>query len=272
MLKILTLNWNGKDKLERLTPTLINSLNRIDYEWWVKDNGSKDGSVEFLESLSNTHLVKTSHNRDSYASGMNILFEAANCLDEDLILFLNNDLYFGNTNSIKNMIELINKDNVGLVGARILYPDSNRLQHAGVIISEKYNYLPYHYRHKEFSDLQSCRDREFQIVTAACALTKGSYYKQVCDNKSGRKGFCEDYYWMYEDVDFALSVKYRLNKSVVYCGRTEIYHEESYSLKKNPVNKMMMPQNIETYRRKWASIVKEDHKGYLNDINFKIFC
>ena len=31
-LHIITLNWNGKDKLKELYPSLINSLSAIDYQ------------------------------------------------------------------------------------------------------------------------------------------------------------------------------------------------------------------------------------------------
>ena len=37
MLKILTLSWQGNNKLARLYPTFLNALNDIDYEWWIKD-------------------------------------------------------------------------------------------------------------------------------------------------------------------------------------------------------------------------------------------
>lgn len=169
------------------------------------------------------------------------------------------------------MIKLINKDDVGLVGAKILYPGTNKLQHAGVTISKKNNSYPYHYKHGEEYCDDDCLNREFQIVTAACALTKAKYYRQVCTNKSNRVGFCEEYFWMYEDVDFALSVKYKLGKKVVYCGGTEIYHEESASLKKNPVHKMMMPHNINVYRRKWSNIAIEDHEIYLTNKDYGLY-
>ena len=44
----------------------------------------------------------------------------------------------------------------------------------------------------------------------------------------------------------------------MYCGKTNVYHEESASLKKNPVNKMMMPHNVSAFRKKWEGIVKKE--------------
>jgi GT2 family glycosyltransferase len=182
---------------------------------------------------------------------MNILFDRIKPDDNDLILLLNNDLWFGDNSSIDNMISLFKSD-VGIVGSRILYPNSNLLQHAGIYFSKKYNYIPYNFRHGEKDDDKSRSNNEAEAVTAACMLTKAEYFRKVCTtNISGLNGFSEKYFWCFEDVDFNLSVKYNLNKKIMYCGKTKIFHEESASLKKNPVNKIMWNHNLKTFKNKW---------------------
>jgi GT2 family glycosyltransferase len=253
MLHILTLHWNAVDKIKRLHESLLPALDGVDFKWWIKDNGSIDGSEEFLKSIEgeNIEIYFCGHNRDSFSSGMNILFKKTNAKDEDLILLLNNDLWFGDDSSLKKMIALL-KDDVGIVGARILYPDSNLLQHAGVYFSKRYNYMPYHYKHKEPTCPEAEVSREAEAVTAAIFLTKAEYYKDITtNNKSGRKGLDEGYFWAFEDTSACLSIKYNLDKKIMYCGDTLIYHEESASLKKNPVNKMLMPQNVKRFKEQW---------------------
>ena len=181
---------------------------------------------------------------------MNILFEKTNAKDEDLILLVNNDLWLGDTVSINKMIALL-KGDVGMVGARILYPDSNLLQHAGVYFSKKYGYMPYHYKHKEPTCPEVEKNREVEAVTAAIVLTKAEYYKNISINKGGRRGLDEQLFWAFEDISACLSIKYNLNKKIMYCGETLIFHEESASLKKNPVNKMLMPQNVKRFKDQW---------------------
>jgi GT2 family glycosyltransferase len=189
---------------------------------------------------------------------MNILFERAAPADDDLILLLNNDLWFNDTNSIVEMHKLLT-DEVGEVGARILYPNSNKLQHAGVYFSKKYNYFPYHYRHKEEDNADSRKTKEFQAVTGALALLRAGDYRKVCNtNKSGRMGLDESFFWSFEDIDLSLAIKYNMNKKIVYCGKTEVFHDESATLKKNPMHKLMLTKNATVFREKWSGIYKYD--------------
>lgn len=257
-LYIFTLHWNEKEKIERLYKSLIPSIEMFNWKWFIKENGSNDGSIEYLSSIKNDNIeiLFCGHNRDSFSTGMNKLFELAKPEDDDLILLLNNDLWFGDTKSIKEISSLM-KEDVGVVGARILYPNSNRLQHAGVCFVKKYNYLPYHYRYNEISDKTAETTREFQAITGAVFLTKAKYYKEICKtNKSGRVGFDEKFFWAFEDIDACLQIKNFSGKKIMYCGKTLIYHEESATLKKNPVNKIMMPQNVKYFKEKWQGKYK----------------
>lgn len=124
--------------------------------------------------------------------------------------------------------------------------------------------LPFHYRYKEEADEDSKKNREFQAVTAACFLTTAEVW-----SKAG--GWDPGFFWCFDDVDFCFSVKYNLGKKIVYCGDTEIFHEESASLKKNPVNKMMMPQSVSRLRVKWATKYVIDHDLYLKNKNHKLY-
>jgi GT2 family glycosyltransferase len=81
----------------------------------------------------------------------------------------------------------------------------------------------------------------------------------------------ENYHWAFDDVDFCLSIKYNLNKQIVYCGKTNIFHEESASLKKNPVNKMFMGHNWNLLRSKWSSRIVLDKESYTADNKYNIF-
>jgi len=259
-LHIFTLHWNSKEKIEKLHQSLIPAVEMFDYKWWIKDNGSKDSSAEYLSSIQNERIEPffCGHNTDSFASGMNILFERAKPADDDVIMLLNNDLWFGDTASVGEMMKLLT-DDVGMVGARILYPDGQRLQHAGVYFSKKYNYFPYHYKHQEVADSASQKNREFQAVTAAVVLIRAGDYRRACTtNKSGRVGMDEGYFWSFEDIDLCLTVRYRLNKKIMYCGKTNVFHEESASLKKNPMHKLMMNTNCTLFRKKWEGVYKHD--------------
>lgn len=264
MFHILTLNWNGADKLSALYPTLIDNLKEINYQWYIKDNGSTDNSIEVIKNFNNTQLLSIDHNRDSFSLGMNKLFQFANPQDEDIILLLNNDIVFEDDQSISNMLKLINHPKVGVVGAKLTYPKSTLIQHTGVVFTPSHN-LPSHYKAKQSVTKNELLNREFQAVTGAVWMTKAKYYKDICTtNQSNLPGLDEKYIWMYEDIDACLSIKYKQHKKVVYCGQTNISHEESASLKKNPMNQIFLMQNINYFLSKWKGIYSIDYQNYNN--------
>jgi len=275
MIKIFTLHWNAKPLLERLYVSLLPALKGLDYCWYIKDNGSNDGSKEFLESIKSNNIVPyyTGHNRHNFAEGMNILFDLARPADDDYILLLNNDLWVIDDKSLKNMINIMEKDSwVGLVGGKILYPDGDTITHVGVIGSAKYNFMPFHYRRGDKVNKQDNVNREFQACTAAVCLTKSKYFKQVCTaNKSGISGMCESFIWSFDDIDMNLSIKYNMGKKIVYCGDTLFYHNESSSLKLNPVNKLFVQSNVKLFKDKWGKTFQMDLEIYQNNPNYMLY-
>jgi GT2 family glycosyltransferase len=68
----------------------------------------------------------------------------------------------------------------------------------------------------------------------------------------------EGFFWSFEDIDACLAVKYGMNKKIMYCGKTNVFHEESATLKKNPMHKLMMGTNAKLFRTKWSGIYKHD--------------
>ncbi len=273
-LYIFTLSWNGADKLEKLKESLIPCLQNFNWTWLIKDNGSKDNSVELVNSWNdpNIKVIPYKDNSQNFSQGMNFLYQEASPKDEDYVLLLNNDVIFNDKKSINNMVKIMDQDpDVGVVGARLLFTGTNLLQHAGVVFNPAYH-APTHFRLKQSADQLSEKNREFQVVTGAVLLTKSEYYKQACTtNKSGIPGMDENYHWAFDDVDFCLSIKYNLNKKIVYCGKTNIFHEEGASLKKNPANKLFMRHNLDLLRGKWSSKMLMDQGIYDKQPRYNLY-
>lgn len=271
---ILTLNWNGADKLKKLAPTLLASLKNIEFEWLIKDNNSKDDSIEYLESINNSKIkvFPYKNNLQNFSAGMNYLLAEASPKDDDLVMILNNDIIFNDTKSINNMINIIkNDEEVGVVGARLLYTDTDKLQHAGVVFVDS-TATPTHFRLGQKSDSDAEKNRLFQVVTGAVLLTKAKFFRNVFnENKSGLPGMDENYHWAFDDVDLCLSIHNNMGKKIVYCGETNIFHEESASLKKNPANLLFMPHNVNYLRTKWESQYFTDQALYTKDAKRHIY-
>jgi GT2 family glycosyltransferase/LmbE family N-acetylglucosaminyl deacetylase len=86
---VLLLSWNGRAHLE----TCLDALARqqapgIPWDCWVLDNGSTDGSVDWLRTQHPDVRVVSSPVNLGFCAGYNRLVAAT---DADLLLFLNND-------------------------------------------------------------------------------------------------------------------------------------------------------------------------------------
>ena len=92
---VLIPSWNGRGHLETCLAALAEQHDPgVPWEVWVLDNGSRDGTAEWLRRewlprrQPRVHLVESERNV-GFAAGMNRLVEAAG--DADLVAFLNND-------------------------------------------------------------------------------------------------------------------------------------------------------------------------------------
>jgi hypothetical protein len=273
MLKILTLNWNGADKLATLQKSLLPALDGLDYTWYIRDNGSIDNSVKLIESWANDKivLIKYPNNQKNYAQGMNFLFKEATPNDDDLILTLNNDVILQDTTSIKNMIKLLQEDkNIGIVGAKLNYTNTNNIQHCGVLFHKR-NGLPYHYRAGVAEAERDCANRYYPVVTGAVSMLPAQIFANCYENPSGMRGFKEEFFFAFEDVDMCMRISKYLNKKVVYCGQTNIFHEESASLKKNPVHKMFLNNNCKLFLDAWYKDIDVLLSQKYEDANYNLY-
>lgn len=240
------------------------------YVWFIRDNGSTDGSVEEISQWKNVRVLNVNHNRDNFAQGVNSLVELATehmlnetaCkeINSNILLLVNNDVEFADDESINKMWQLMRLPGVGVVGCRLLYPDAEKLQHAGVIFGERYGRMPYHYRHKEQSGIADTANRYFQAVTAAVCMVRYGDFSQI-------GGMDEKFHWAFEDIDMCLRIG-ALGRKIAYCGGTKIFHEESASLKKNPVNKLFLGSNVKYFKSKWAGKYEIDHDNYLKSPSY----
>lgn len=245
-LKILTLTWEAKERLQQLRDSLIPTLPE-NTTWLIRDNGSKDGTVEQVMSWGDPNVILYPHsnNLSNYSEGNNRLFEKSDAKSDDYILMLNNDVIFRDTVSLKNMIAILDKDpEVGIVGCKLNYQDRPHIiQHAGVLFHPSNVGTPFHFRAGKEEEPRDRQNRYYPMITGACLLTRASLFKEV-----GMLN--EKLQWCWDDSDYCLRVA-NAGKKIVYCGQTNIVHSESASLKKNPVNKLFFDQNLRHFMSRW---------------------
>lgn len=244
---IVILTWNGLE----FTRKCFESLNLASLPKWVKvivvDNGSTDGTLEFLRTLKNIQLIENKQNL-GYSRAVNIGINAANS-EADIIL-LNNDVELIEPDWLprfKTVAEM--HANLGIIGVKILREDGT-LQHCGA-------YLPVdtcwgqQVAAAEVDIGQYSGVYECESVVFACV-----YIKREVFNKIGL--LSEDYFAYFEDTDFC----HRAKKAGILtgvCGDIKIKHAESSTTKENGVSHISLFQKSQkTFISKWGASLKKD--------------
>ena len=120
----------------------------------------------------------------------------------DFVLFLNNDTQAINPDWLREMVRELQRPNVGIVGAKLLYADET-VQHAGVIYGLG-DVAGHSFRHLEDEDgghMQRANlIQEYLAVTGACLMTKKDLFLRL-------NGFDEENLGVaYNDIDYCLKV------------------------------------------------------------------
>lgn len=139
------------------------------------------------------------------------------------LLFLNDDIEISEENWLNVMLSKAGKEYVGAVGAKLLYPDSGRIQHLGIVNT---HLGPAH-------KLQSASDEKeyyhgynrcgvnVSAVTGACLLVRRRVFEEA-------GGFSEKLQVAFNDVEFCFRLL-RAGYRNVCCNNTFLYHHESAS-------------------------------------------
>ena len=179
------------------------------------DNGSRDSTPElFKQWSSRATLVELAENRN-YAGGANAGARAAR---GKVLVLINNDIEVG-PGAIDALVEEVEQPSVGLVGARLCYPDG-RLQHGGFAwVRSPSGLVPFHLFHYEAGTLPITHATlEIGAVTGACSAFRADLFWLV-------GGYDEGYVNGWEDVDLCFQIR-SAGASVRYRGDVDIVHHE----------------------------------------------
>lgn len=189
------------------------------YEVVIVDNGSTDGTKEYLASLEGDVKVFTNDSNLGFAIACN---QGAKAAEGDYLVFLNNDT-FPLAGWLENLVKVVNeRPDAAIVGSKLLYPD-NTIQHAGVTFDIRGSklFLAHIYRCFDKDHPAVNHMREFNAVTAACMLVRKEVFFDL-------GMFDEGYTNGYEDVDLCLKARERGSK-IIYNPESVLYHHESVS-------------------------------------------
>jgi GT2 family glycosyltransferase/glycosyltransferase involved in cell wall biosynthesis len=168
-------------------------------------------------------------------------------------LFCNNDIEAIEEGWLERMAELGQQANVGIVGAKLLYPGRRNIQHAGVLVgaygaAEHYGKFMYARPEGQLEPGYGCNliaNHELSAVTAACLLMRRDAFEAI-------GGFDEAMAVGFGDVDLCLRTLQR-GYRVVFCANATLVHHES--LTRGSSNIDPHPEDTAEFRRRWSSFL-----------------
>ena len=252
---IITPVFNQKLHTFNCLKSVLENTTGVDYEVIVVDDASTDNSAAILSQIENLKIVKNRVN----AGFLNACHAGARHAVGRYLVFLNNDTQV-RRGWLAALTDVMGNDaNVGLVGAKLVYPDG-RLQEAGGIIWNDASGCNYGRgddpRKSEYGFV-----REVDYCSGACIMVRRELWERF-------GGFDARYApAYYEDTDLAFAIR-QAGYKVMYQPAAEVVHHEGVSngtVTSDGVKKFQAI-NREKFRNKWREVLAKDHR----DVNCEL--
>ncbi len=215
------------------------------FEVILVDDGSRSAEVARLEGVQGIRLVRCGEHR-GHAGACNLGARAAR---GEWLVFLDNDT-IPCRGWLSALLDCASRHpDAAAVGAKLLYPGTGVIQHAGIGFDA--SGLPCNLgRHHRDEDPKFNREVVVAAVTGACLLTPRRLFESA-------GGFDEGYANGLEDVDYCLRVQQSRNE-IVYCPDSVLYHYESVS---DDRYRDRQESNRARFHGRWAALTGESDAG-----------
>ncbi len=248
---IITLLYN---KLKEATEPFLESLYKFSdediFDLILVDNGSTDGTSEFIENYqkkhSNIKIIKNEKNL-GYSKGNNQGLREIKNKNYQFVALLNNDILF-TPNWINDTINSFNLDNsLGMVSPRI---QKGKSLNKNNYLNKYKNYL------KKFKG-----EIKYSLEPLFCCVF---IKKQVIDSV----GFLDENFTpaFYEDNDYCYRVMYK-GYNLAICNRSFVFH--NHSTTSSSIDKSILIRNREYFLKKHPLakfIYQNKRTNLINDI------
>lgn len=223
----------------------------------VENNSTEEETFAYYKEIEKRDNVRVLYYKEDFNYSRINNFGAKEANGE-YVLLLNNDTEMIEPDSIKEMLDVCMRPDVGIVGAKLLYED-NTIQHAGVIIG--FGGVAGHAfigqdrdDNGYFSRIISVQD--LSAVTAACLMVRRSVFDEVEDLN-------EEFKVAFNDIDFCLKVR-KAGYLVVYNPYAQFYHYESKSRgQEDSADKVArFQQEIGLFGERWGELLEHGDPYY----------
>jgi len=223
-LAVVILNYNGIKLMEKFLPSVI-KFTPSKYNIYIIDNGSSDGSVEFIRSnFKKINIVELNKNY-GYAKGYNIGLKKIN---DDILCLLNNDVEVTEKWTEEVMIQFKNEKETAVIQPKM--KDSNKrdyFDYAGASggFLDRYGY-PYCngriYNKIEKDNNQYNKINNIFWACGACFFVRNNVFKKF-------GGFDEIFWAHFEEIDLCWRLQNSGHK-ISFNPNSTIYHVNAGTL------------------------------------------
>ncbi|HVW15598.1 MAG TPA: glycosyltransferase family 2 protein [Mucilaginibacter sp.] len=215
---IVILNWNGVKYLRQFLPSVLSS-SWPNLDIIVGDNGSTDGSVEFLQKEFPQVSIICNDKNYGFTGGYNRVLEK---VDADYFILLNSDVEV-HPGWIAPVIELMERDPLIAAAAPkiISFADKDHFEHAGAAggFIDKTGYI--FCRGRMFYEIEADHGQYNKSDEVFWASGAAMFIKKHCWVESG--GFDDRFFAHMEEIDLCWRLK-NMGYKVMYCAESVVYH------------------------------------------------
>jgi glycosyltransferase involved in cell wall biosynthesis/2-polyprenyl-3-methyl-5-hydroxy-6-metoxy-1,4-benzoquinol methylase len=209
--------------LRRCLDSVANITAYKHYEIVILDNGSVDpealGYLKEINAKDNVKVIR--HDHPFNFSELNNVGVAQS--SGDVLLFLNDDTEVIQGDWLERLVGFAQLPHVGAVGAKLLYPESKRVQHAGIVNLADGPGHAFLNTERDMPGyfMRNVLDYNWLAVTGACLMIERDKFERI-----GR--FDESFPVAYNDIELCFRSVDAGYQNVV-CQAVELYHHESVS-------------------------------------------
>lgn len=227
LISIIIPSRDNPEVLGRCIETIEQYTQTSPYELIIVDNGSSAENRRKVEALLARHnetgaaLYLYEEAEFNFSRMCNLGAASAN---GELLLFLNDDIEVRKPGWLSYLSEKAKLPYVGAVGMKLLYPDSDIIQHAGVVNLRvgPVHKLQYENNSEEIYFGYNKGVRNVMAVTGACLMVRAELFREV-------GGFDEERFAVaFNDIDLCYRI-YEKGFYNVVRNNMYLYHHESLS-------------------------------------------
>jgi GT2 family glycosyltransferase len=224
---IIIISWNTRDLLIECINSVYSTTREINFDIWVVDNGSSDGSVRALRNLFPDVSVIENQFNLGFAKACN---QALKLIESKYTILLNTDTILTD-GAIKTVLDLMEKDSdIGLCGVQLLNPDGTKQNSIANIPSLATELLNKSLLRRLFPKKYPGKERDFAAPVEVESIIGA--FMAVRKEAMDEVGMLdESYFFFFEETDWCLRMKKKGWKVVHHPG-SKVYHLQGQTVKK----------------------------------------